>query len=137
MTQQLEARHSAATILPFRQSPCRAAVRFPVRLDLTIHTSSGEFVAYTENVSASGLLFVCSYLPLLEDTIEFTMWMPSEILGTEKDIQVHCVGRIVRRERGRRFSGRQLPGSPKTGSQEAEVQETRAAVMIDEYNLKA
>ncbi len=82
----------------------------------------GEFIAYTENVSANGLLFVCSHLPLFEDAIEFTMCMPSEILGTEKDVQVHCTGRIVRRERGRQF---------------AALQETRAAVMIDEYNLKA
>ncbi len=122
MTQQLEARHAAAVVLPFRQSPCRAAVRFPVCLELTIQSPTGEFVAFTENVSANGLLFVCSHLPLLEDAIEFTMSMPSEILGTEKDVRVHCVGRIVRREQGRHLAG---------------LQETRAAVMIDEYNLKA
>ena len=125
MTQQLEVRTNAAIVLPFRQSPCRAAVRFPIRLELTIQSSLGEFIAHTENVSASGLLFVCSYLPLLEDMIEFTMSMPAKILGTERDVQVHCTGRIVRRERGAHPAGA-------TG-----FQETRAAVMIDEYNLKA
>ncbi len=122
MTQQLEARTSAAVVLPFRQSQTRAAVRFPVCLELTIRTSMGEFAAFTENVSASGLLFVCPQLPLLDDAIEFTMVMPWNILGTEKDVTVQCTGRIVRREHGRHAAG---------------TQETRAAVMIDEYNLKA
>lgn len=121
MTQQLEVRQGAAVILPFRQSQMRASVRFPVCLELTIQTSVGDFVACTENVSANGLLFVCEHLPLLDDAIEFTMVMPSAVLGTEKDVRVQCSGRIVRRERGRHDAG---------------LDETRAAVMIDEYHLK-
>ncbi len=88
-----------------------------MRLPLTIQSESGLFEAVTENVSANGLLFTCEELPLLDSRVEFTMTMPSAIMGSEKDVQVHCIGRIVRHE------------------QDCGVK--KAAVVIDEYFLKA
>jgi hypothetical protein len=102
---------------PLRQNPVRSAVRFPMRLPLTIQTEFGAFKAMTENVSANGLLFVCDYLPSLESTIEFTITMPSAIMGSDKDVSVHCVGRIIRHEQ--------------------DSTAKKAAVVIDEYFLKA
>lgn len=114
---ELQRLDPSASVLPFRQVPVRTAVRFPIRLDLTIQTEFGEFHGSTENISANGLLFVCRFLPELQGPIEFTMAMPGAILGTEKDVRIHCMGRIVRREPGLRV--------------------TKAAVVIDEYFLKA
>ena len=102
---------------PISQSPVRTAVRFPIRLALTIQTKFGAFQAFTENVSANGLLFTCEYLPDLNSQIEFTMAMPAAIMGADKDLSVHCIGRIVRHE---------TDGNVK-----------KAAAVIDEYFLKA
>jgi hypothetical protein len=88
-----------------------------MQLPLTIQTDFGDYKAVTENVSANGLLFVCDYLPQLNSEIEFTMTMPSSIMGSDRDVSIHCVGRIIRHE------------------QDSGVK--KAAVVIDEYFLKA
>ena len=71
----------------------------------------------TENISANGLLFVCEFLPEVNSKIEFTMVMPAAIMGFDKDVGIHCTGRVVRH---------QQDGNAK-----------KAAVVIDEYSLKA
>ena len=77
-------------------SPVRAAVRFPIRLPLTLHTEQGELSAVTENISASGLLFRMDRILPINTRIEFSMAMPAEVLGAESDVVVHCIGRIMR-----------------------------------------
>jgi len=114
---QLVGTNETATVIPFRQSPVRTAVRFPIQLALTIQTVFGEFQGFTENISAIGLLFVCASLPEFDGVIEFTMAMPAQILGTEADVCIHCIGRIVRREQ--------------------EPNRIKAAIVIDEYFLRA
>jgi hypothetical protein len=95
----------------------RTAVRFPMKLPLTIHSEVGVFVAVTENVSSNGLLFVSDFLPDVNAKIEFTMKMPAAIMGSSSDVLIHCTGRIVRHEH------------------ESKVK--KAAVVIDEYYLRA
>jgi hypothetical protein len=102
---------------PPKQNPVRSAVRFPMKLPITIQTELGVFNAFTENVSANGLLFVCDYLPKLNSEIEFTITMPASIMGSDNDVSIHCVGRIIRHEQ--------------------DGAEKKAAVVIDEYFLKA
>lgn len=102
---------------PMSQSPVRTAVRFPMRLALTIQTEYGAHEAFTENVSANGLLFVCDFIPDLNARIEFTITMPSAIMGSDKDVSIHCIGRIVRHQQ--------------------DGAEKKAAVVIDDYFLKA
>lgn len=114
---QLERVDGTGPSQPIRQSPVRTAVRFPIRIPLTIQTEFGPFHGVTENVSANGLLFICDFLPELRSHVEFTMTMPSAIMGSDKDVAIHCIGRIVRREQ--------------------ENHEMKAAVVIDEYFLKA
>ncbi len=114
---ELDQPNGHAPVKLFNQNPVRSAVRFPMKLPLTIQTDLGSFHAVTENVSANGLLFVCDFLPTLNSKIEFTITMPGAIMGSKKDVSIHCVGRIVRHEQ--------------------DAREKKAAVVIDEYFLKA
>jgi len=60
-----------------------------MRLAIRLQTDEGEMEAMTENISANGLLFVGEQLPRLESRIEFTIAMPSAVMGTEKDVTIH------------------------------------------------
>jgi hypothetical protein len=73
--------------------------------------------AITRDISSNGLLFVTAHPPNIGSNIEFTMEMPSEVMGSATDVSIHCTGRIVRHQQ----SG----------------QESMAAAVIDEYFLKA
>jgi len=102
---------------PKEESPVRAAVRFPMKLPLQIHTQNGDLHAVTENISANGLLFVSERLLDVDSKIEFTIAMPAAVMGSKTDVTIHCVGRVVRCF--------QQDGEKKT------------AAVIDEYFLKA
>ena len=102
---------------PGERDAIRTAVRFPLRLALHLKTEDGTIEATTKDVSSNGLLFVAANLPKIGSSIEFTMDMPSEIMGSEKDVSIHCTGRIVRHQRSEG--------------------EAMAAAVIDEYFLKA
>ena len=107
----------AYTQRPAGDNPVRTAVRFPMRLAIHIGTADGMLEAMTENISANGLLFVSDRLPAVDSKIEFTINMPSSVMGSEKDVMIHCLGRVVRHQ--------------------ATGDEKKAAAVIDEYYLKA
>lgn len=94
----------------------RTAVRFPMRLPLTVRSEDGTVEATTEDISANGILFTGPNLPALNSRIEFTINMPAAVMGTAEDVLIHCVGRIVR-----------------LNSHDGE---TQAAAIIDEYSLR-
>ena len=98
-------------------NPVRTAVRFPMRLAIRMQTDQGELEAFTENISANGLLFISEHLPAVDSRVEFTIAMPSAIMGSAKDVTIHCIGRVIRHY---------LDGDEK-----------KAAAVIDEYFLKA
>jgi len=98
-------------------NPVRTAVRFPMRLPIRMHTDQGELEAVTENISANGLLFVGENLPEIDSRIEFTIAMPSAVMGSATDVTIHCIGRVIRHYH--------------------EGNEKKAAAVIDEYFLKA
>ena len=102
---------------PGSENPVRTAVRFPMRLAIHVRTEQGELDAVTENISANGLLFVSDSLPDIDSRIEFTIAMPSAVMGSDTDVTIHCIGRVVRHY---------LQGGEK-----------KAAAVIDEYFLKA
>ena len=114
---QLKAGSVAKRHKPDADNPVRNAVRFPMKLALRVHTERGELEAVTENISANGLLFVGKQLPAVDSRIEFTIAMPSSVMGSKTDVNIHCIGRIVRHQN--------LDG------------EKKAAAVIDEYFLKA
>jgi hypothetical protein len=102
---------------PGERVAVRTAVRFPLRLALHLKTEDGTIEATTKDVSSNGLLFVAANLPRIGSSIEFTMDMPSEVMGSATDVSVHCIGRVVRHQHSE--------------------DESMAAVVIDEYYLKA
>ncbi|MGA2439075.1 MAG: PilZ domain-containing protein [Acidobacteriaceae bacterium] len=101
---------------PGARDAIRTAVRFPLRLALHLKTEDGIVDATTLDISSNGLLFVTSYLPKLGNRIEFTMDMPSEVMGWASDVSIHCRGRVVRHQ----HSG----------------QDSIVAAVIDEYSLR-
>ena len=74
----------------------RCAVRFPLSLPLVLSSGKAEFAAITRNISASGILFEMDKTLQLGLNINFSLRMPSAILGTPRDVLVHCQGRVVR-----------------------------------------
>jgi hypothetical protein len=102
---------------PIERDAVRTAVRFPLKLALHLKTDDGMIEATTKDVSSNGLLFVAANLPKIGSSIEFTMDMPSEVMGSTTDVSVHCIGRIVRHQHSE--------------------DESMAAAVIDEYFLKA
>jgi hypothetical protein len=81
-----------------------------------LKTEDGIVEATTREISSNGLLFVTTHLPKIGSSIEFTMDMPSEVMGWASDVSIHCMGRVVRHQHTE--------------------QETMVAVVIDEYSLK-
>jgi hypothetical protein len=78
------------------QQEVRCAVRFPLELPVVLTTGSGELAAITKNVSASGVLFDVDRPLQAGSDIRFSLRMPGAILGTPRDVLVHCTGRVVR-----------------------------------------
>ena len=101
---------------PEQRDAVRTAVRFPLQLALHLKTEDGMLEATTRDVSSNGLLFVAATLPKIGSSIEFTMDMPSEVMGWASDVSIHCRGRVVRHQ----HSG----------------QDSIVAAVIDEYSLR-
>jgi len=96
--------------------PVRAAVRFPLRLELVLRTPEREYPGVTEDVSANGLLFAADELPPVGAEVRFEMTMPAAIMGGANDVLLNCLGRIVRHQ--------QL------------ADKLMAAAVIDEYSFR-
>jgi len=79
-----------------RPNEVRCAVRFPLALPVLLSANHGEFAALTRNVSASGVLFELDRPLQAGLDIGFSLRMPGAILGTPRDVLVHCRGRVVR-----------------------------------------
>ncbi len=73
----------------------RSSVRFPLQLPVILHgpyNGNGE----TQDISAGGVLIHCGVDYPVGSTIQFSIFMPAQTLGAEKDVEVECVGRVVR-----------------------------------------
>jgi hypothetical protein len=78
------------------RSNLRNAVRFPLHLPVTLKTPAEEYLAETIDISAGGILFRTALDVKVGSAVEFTVVMPADILGTDRDVLVKCQGRIVR-----------------------------------------
>jgi hypothetical protein len=74
----------------------RCAVRFPLTLPVVLSAGQKEIAALTQNVSASGVLFLMDRSLPVGRNIDFSMRMPGAVLGTPRDVLVQCHGRVVR-----------------------------------------
>ncbi len=101
-------RESAGTKAARARYPdMQSAVRFPIKLPISVKSKSGARAAETDNISANGVLFhVDSEMPV-GSMVDFTISLPAEVVGAEADVQLDCRGRVVRNfeEDGRRGVG--------------------------------
>ena len=74
----------------------RNAVRFPLHLPVTLKTPTDEHRAQTIDISAGGILFRTETDVEVGSAVEFTVAMPGDVLGSDRDVLVKCQGRVVR-----------------------------------------
>jgi len=92
-----ELHHQSAVPVPSSvRQEVRCAVRFPLSLPAVLNAGKSELTALTRNVSASGVLFTLDKELKVGLDIRFSLRMPGNVLGTPKDVLVHCTGRVVR-----------------------------------------
>ena len=94
----------------------RNSTRFPLHLQVTLKTTAGEYRAQTTNISAGGISFQLDSDIEVGSRVEFAIEMPTELSGTNRPVNVMCVGRVVRCTR--------------------EALGRNVAVVIDEYRFK-
>lgn len=82
----------------YESTPVRAAVRFPLHLEIVLKAADREYPGITEDVSANGLLLSAAELPEVGTEVRFELTMPAAIMGSEEDVLLHCLGRIVRHQ---------------------------------------
>ena len=74
----------------------RNAVRFPLHLPVTLKTPTDEHCVETIDISAGGILFRSERDIEVGATVEFTVALPGDVLGSDRDVLVKCQGRVVR-----------------------------------------
>jgi hypothetical protein len=85
----------------------QSAPRFPLHLSASVKSQGGHYNAETENISANGVLLAMENDVPVGSMVDFTIMLPGEVLGTRKNVQIDCRGRVVRsfEDRGRRGVG--------------------------------
>jgi hypothetical protein len=72
-----------------------------------VKTEGAAYNALTENISANGVLFAMERDVPVGSIVDFTIMLPGEVVGSRRDVQIDCRGRVVRSfdDRGRRGVG--------------------------------
>ena len=85
----------------------QSAPRFPLHLSASVKAQGDAYVAETENISANGVLFAMDNDVPVGSTVDFTIVLPADVVGSRRDVQIDCRGRVVRsfEDRGRRGVG--------------------------------
>lgn len=76
--------------------PLRGAVRYPIRLHVTLLSDGRASEAVTEDLSASGVLLRLRDPLRQGQELEFLLEIPSGALDSSATAAVHCSGRVVR-----------------------------------------
>lgn len=81
-------------------SEARTGKRFPLELPIRIREKQGtaEGRGTTSDMSAAGVYIQANTDIEVGSPIEFDITLPAKILGTAADVEVHCTGRVVRKE---------------------------------------
>ena len=90
-----------------RYPDMQSAVRFPIKLPVSVKSKAGDSAAETQNISANGVLFQVDAEMPVGSMVDFTISLPAAVVGAEADVQLDCRGRVVRsfEEDGRRGVG--------------------------------
>ncbi len=90
-----------------RYSDLQSAVRFPIKLPISVKSKSGDNSAETENISANGVLFQMDSEMPIGSMVDFTRSLPADVVGAVADVRLDCRGRVVRNfeDDGRRGVG--------------------------------
>jgi len=90
-----------------RYPDMQSAVRFPIKLPISVKSKAGQSAAETQNISANGVLFQVDAEMPVGSMVDFTISLPADVVGAEADVQLDCRGRVVRsfEEDGRRGVG--------------------------------
>lgn len=81
-------------------SEARTGKRFPLELPIRIRRKGGDDKATTADMSAAGVYIMADTELVVGSPIEFDITLPADVLGTPADVEVHCTGRVVRKESG-------------------------------------
>ena len=81
-------------------SESRTGKRFPLELPIRIRHLGGDEGATTADLSAAGVYIMAETDLAVGSPIEFDITLPASVLGTPTDVEVHCTGRVVRKETG-------------------------------------
>jgi PilZ domain len=91
-----------------RYPEVQSAIRFPIKLPISVKSKTGESHTESQNISANGVLFqmVDSEMPV-GSMVDFTISLPADVVGAEADVRLDCRGRVVRsfEDSGRRGVG--------------------------------
>jgi c-di-GMP-binding flagellar brake protein YcgR len=75
----------------------RSATRFPIKLPVEVRAEeAAKLQAETKDISAGGVLFYMDKAMAVGSRIEFNISLPAAVLGTPNDVNVLCMGRVVR-----------------------------------------
>jgi PilZ domain len=74
----------------------RGAVRFPLQLPVALHANDRTDEGVTHDISAGGVLILCGEEYPVGSTLQFSICMPAQALGSDQDVRVECTGRVVR-----------------------------------------
>jgi hypothetical protein len=90
-----------------RYPDMQSAVRFPIKLPVSLKSQSGDNLVETQNISANGVLFQVDSAMPIGSLVDFTISLPADVVGAEADVHLDCRGRVVRNfeEDGRRGVG--------------------------------
>jgi hypothetical protein len=85
----------------------QSAPRFPLHLAASVKAQGAAYTAETENISANGVLFAMDKDVPVGSMVDFTILLPADVVGSGRNVQIDCRGRVVRSfdDRGRRGVG--------------------------------
>jgi hypothetical protein len=105
-TSAQEAADLKASRAPYEE--VQSAIRFPIKLPISVKSKAGESHTETQNISANGVLFqmIDSEMPI-GSMVDFTISLPADVVGADADVRLDCRGRVVRsfEDSGRRGVG--------------------------------
>jgi hypothetical protein len=107
----------------------RTGKRFPLELPIKIHGKGGDDSATTGNMSAAGVYIMADVDLAIGSNIEFDITLPAKVLGTPGDVEVHCTGRVVRKDASA------AAASANSNSSKKKKTKSGVACVIDQYKF--